>query len=356
VDLPTGRGSDASGDKVSSNTDMPKVIVDRGSDASGDEVSSKADLSNMTVDGAVHDPSTRGVEKTERPVSTGAAEEGKTQNVDLARRSLGASVPESTSGGGNEQSELTLGRERDHGDHELGTRRVHILGSSDEAKKACKEDLNSSLISKFEDMDELELAVHRAQSTYLFSLEGSVQDAEWSEYLRNSRSVCEHDARVNEACASGSGEGGRRTTSPTGTTTTSSAEFNLGSRVAAAGWTERSRQDALREGLSAEKEMASTSRPHLSAYEPVTDNWESKDRGVDSAQETLEMVKPIGARLWGERHGRSAFTGLGYGTTVTQFEASQAAASRDWKKTERFSGGRLRQLRRELRAVTDKAQ
>ena len=110
MDLPTGRGSVASGDKVSSNTDMPKVIVDRGSDASGDEVSSKADLSNMTVDGAVHDPSTRGVEKTERPVSTEAAEEGKTQSVDLAQRSLGASAPEHTtsiSGGGNEQSGLT---------------------------------------------------------------------------------------------------------------------------------------------------------------------------------------------------------------------------------------------------------
>ena len=139
MDLPTGRGSVASGDEVSSDTDMSKVIVDRGSVASGDKASSKADLSNMTVDGAVHDPSTRGAEKAERPTSTGAAEEGKTQNVDLARRSLGASAPEpttSTSGGGNEQSELTLGRERDHGDHELGTRRVHILGSSDEAKKA----------------------------------------------------------------------------------------------------------------------------------------------------------------------------------------------------------------------------
>ena len=42
---------------------------------------------------------------------------------------------------------------------------------------------------------------------------------------------------------------------------------------------------------------------------------------------------------------------MGYGTTVQQYEAHRIAASSDRKESTKITGGQLRQLRRELRAV-----
>ena len=291
------------------------------------------------VDGAVLEPSTAGTDGGQMSKSTVAGEEGETQSI-LSRQSFSVSAPEPTSGGG---TELTEGRERDQEEHGLGLRRVY-LGSNVEATKACKEDL----ISILENMDELELAVHQTQSHYLHCLEGYVQDAEWSEFLSNSRSD-ELEARESKACASGREDGGQVDTWPDTTTMTRPAESN-GSRVAAAVWTKRDRQRAPRVGLSA-AEKTSSRRSSSPAHDPVASSWESEGRDVESTREALEMVQPIGARQWRDHYERSGFTGLGYGTTVTQYEASRAALSRDYGESVRLSGGRLRQLRRELRAV-----
>ena len=115
----------------------------------------------------------------DKTTSTRAGEVGGTHE-DLSRRSLEAFAPESTtstSGSGDATSDLAQGRERDQEELVLGERRGY-LGSSNEANKVRREDM--------EDMDERELNVHHAQSTYLLRLEDSILNAEFSEFLFNS--------------------------------------------------------------------------------------------------------------------------------------------------------------------------
>ena len=304
--------------------------------------------------------------------TTRAGEEIETHDV-LSRRSLEAFAPElstSTAGSGDATSDLAQGRERGQAILEPAARREH-LGSSNEANQALLEDL-----------DELEQTVHLSQSIFLRRLEESIQNAEFSEFLLNSRGDEQEAARGQEArqfAARESGgedrrqdrqehqqEGhrhdgqvaGRRhhdhdqkgcwpVDQTPGRPTIGRDHTTSTTRTAESKRTTRIRRGVSSEELSAAAIKASQPLP---TRDPVQDAWERHDREVDSAKASLkETVQQVDTVRWEDHHGRSAFTGLGYGTTVKQYEASRQSVSSGSK----LSGAQWRRIKRELRAVDD---
>ena len=304
--------------------------------------------------------------------TTRAGEEIETHDV-LSRRSLEAFAPElsaSTAGSGDATSDLAQGRERGQAILEPAARREH-LGSSNEANQAFLEDL-----------DELEQTVHLSQSIFLRRLEESIQNAEFSEFLLNSRGDEQEAARGQEAqqfAARASGgedrrqyrqehqqEGhrhdgqvaGRRhhdhdqkgcwpVDQTPGRPTIGRDHTTSTTRTAESKRTTRIRRGASSEELSAAAIKASQTLP---TRDPVQDAWERHDREVDSAKASLkETVQQVDTVRWEDHHGRSAFTGLGYGTTVKQYEASRQSVSSGSK----LSGAQWRRIKRELRAVDE---